>query len=45
MSSQIQNKNHAEQTGENTCKVIRIYSSYEQHVFPLIPPYFIEHVV
>lgn len=45
MNSQIQNKNHAEQTGENTCKVIRIHSSYEQHFSPLIPPYFIEHVV
>lgn len=45
MNSQIQNKTHAEQTVENTFKVIRTHASYEQQVFPLIPPYFIEHVV
>lgn len=45
MNSQIQNKKHAEQTGENTCKLIRTHASYEQQVFPLSPSYFTEHVV
>lgn len=45
MNSQIQNKKHAEETGENTCKLIRTHASYEQQVFPLSPSYFTEHVV
>lgn len=45
MNNQIQNKNHAEQTEENTAKVIRTHASYEQQVFPLTPPYFLEYVV
>lgn len=42
MNSQIQNKKHAEQTEENTFKIITTHASYEQQVFPLTPPYFLE---
>lgn len=44
MKSHLQDKNHAEQTGENMFKVIRTRASYEKQIFPLIPPYLIEHV-
>lgn len=43
MKSHLQDKTHAEPTGENMFKVITTRASYEKQIFPFIPPYFIEH--